>query len=216
MAFIYKITNQVNSKIYIGKTCDTIKKRWQKHLTDRYKRDFEIRPLYRAMKKYGIDNFIIEEIEECPAELASEREIYWINFYDSYNNGYNATLGGDGALLCDRTLVLRLWNEGKTIKEIASILKHDRTTIRRALREVGITKQQTCLRGAYAISKKVEMVDDNLKVINKFNSCTEAAKFLINQGSTKASIYSVAKGIDRVCNGRRKRAYKYIWRFSKE
>ena len=48
------------------------------------------------LKKYGIKHFSIEQIEECPDEILSNREIYWIKFYDTYNNGYNATLGGEG------------------------------------------------------------------------------------------------------------------------
>ena len=48
------------------------------------------------MFKYGIVNFSIEELEECDDLILAEREIYWINYYNSYYNGYNATFGGDG------------------------------------------------------------------------------------------------------------------------
>jgi len=48
----------------------------------------------RAIHKYGKENFIIEEIEKCNQELLNEREKYWISFYNSYENGYNSTLGG--------------------------------------------------------------------------------------------------------------------------
>lgn len=47
------------------------------------------------MKKYRIDNFNIIELEECENGLLDEREIYWISYYNSYNNGYNMTTGGD-------------------------------------------------------------------------------------------------------------------------
>ena len=56
----------------------------------------EKRPLYWAIAKYGKDNFTIEQIEEVENDFLGEREMYWIHYYDSYNNGYNATLGGDG------------------------------------------------------------------------------------------------------------------------
>ena len=49
------------------------------------------------MRKYGIEHFTIEAIEECPINILSEREKYWISEFDSYHNGYNATLGGDGS-----------------------------------------------------------------------------------------------------------------------
>ena len=95
MGFIYKITNQINNKVYIGLTTTTIKNRWKEHIgaIGRYK---DKRPLYAAMSKYGIDNFSIEELEECDDLILAEREIYWIDYYNSYYNGYNATFGGDG------------------------------------------------------------------------------------------------------------------------
>lgn len=57
------------------------------------------RKLYRAFNRYGIQNFSIEQIEECDNSLLNEREVYWIKYYDSFNNGYNMTLGGDGRTL---------------------------------------------------------------------------------------------------------------------
>jgi hypothetical protein len=48
------------------------------------------------MNKYGNEHFHIEEVEECPLEILSEREKYWIKYFFSYENGYNATMGGDG------------------------------------------------------------------------------------------------------------------------
>lgn len=62
MAFIYKITNLINNKCYIGKTERTIEKRWKEHLRKRNSLDL---PLYRALNKYGINNFQIEQLEEC-------------------------------------------------------------------------------------------------------------------------------------------------------
>ena len=101
MAYIYKIFNDVNDKLYIGKTSSTIEERFKQHISDSKKERHEKRPLYDAMKKYGIDKFHIEKIEEVENdEIASEREIYLINklrTYIGFNdcNGYNATLGGD-------------------------------------------------------------------------------------------------------------------------
>ena len=60
------------------------------------------------MNKYGIENFIIEEIEEVDVKELSIREIYWIEYYNSYKNGYNATLGGDGKILYDYDLIAEL------------------------------------------------------------------------------------------------------------
>ena len=59
MAYIYKITNDINGKIYIGKTYNSIEKRFKEHCKDRLKRKCEQRPLYSAMNKYGIEHFYI-------------------------------------------------------------------------------------------------------------------------------------------------------------
>ena len=88
MAYIYKIINKKNNKIYIGKTEFSIEKRWKEHLRDS-KKNLD-RPLYRAMNKYGIENFDIEQVEKTDSPV--EREQYWIEYYGSFKYGYNATL----------------------------------------------------------------------------------------------------------------------------
>lgn len=90
---IYLITNIVNDKKYVGQTRQQLNKRWSHHLTE--SRTFGDRPLYKAMNKYGTEKFKIRILEECNVDILSEREIYWINYYDSYKNGYNATTGGE-------------------------------------------------------------------------------------------------------------------------
>jgi group I intron endonuclease len=85
---IYKTTNQVNGKIYIGQ---------DKYNNPNYLGSGMI--LHFAFKKYGIENFNKEILEECESkETLNEREKYWINFYNSTdkNVGYNIALGGDG------------------------------------------------------------------------------------------------------------------------
>ena len=94
---IYTITNNINNKKYVGlsKNCY---KRWYDHkeAARRPKKPYQFRaPIYKAMRKYGIDNFSFDIIEECPIDKLKEKEIYWIEKLDTYNNGYNATKGGD-------------------------------------------------------------------------------------------------------------------------
>lgn len=95
MGFIYKITNNINGKVYIGQTINP-DYRWYKHkyLAQRGSK----RHLYSAMRHYGIDNFSFEIIEECGDELLDERERYWINITHSTDSsvGYNKTFGGEG------------------------------------------------------------------------------------------------------------------------
>lgn len=95
MACIYKITNQVNGKIYIGQTRRNLARRWSDHKKDA-KRHFENCLLHSAMMKYGFDNFTIECIEECSVEQLDKLEKYWINKLDAQNRkiGYNICSGG--------------------------------------------------------------------------------------------------------------------------
>lgn len=108
MGYIYAITNKINGKQYVGKTTLTVADRWKQHIHDSKTRKGEIRPLYSAFKKYGIENFKIEELEKCSNDILSDREIYWIDKLDTYNNGYNATFGGDGKILYDYKKILTL------------------------------------------------------------------------------------------------------------
>lgn len=93
MIGIYKITNQLNGKIYIGQSNDIIR-RWNYYKNPPNSLGYKSL-IIAAIQKYGIDNFKFEVIEECSVEELNVKEIYWIAFYDSYNNGYNLTRGGD-------------------------------------------------------------------------------------------------------------------------
>ena len=96
MTGIYKITNTINNQSYIGLSVN-IERRWQKHrsnYTNINSKEYD-KALYRAFRKYGIDNFTFEVIEECPEADLPNREIYWISYYDTFANGYNETPGGE-------------------------------------------------------------------------------------------------------------------------
>ena len=87
--FIYKITNTINNKTYVGKTTKSIQERFRKHQQSaKYGNTY----LYRAMVKYGVDNFKIEIVEECEGDL-NDRERHWIA---ELRPEYNMTGGGDG------------------------------------------------------------------------------------------------------------------------
>ena len=91
MIDIYKIKNIVNNKVYIGQTCRGYKKRFEQHISESKKLNYN---LYKAFKKYGIQNFIIKKITECELpEIAKILESYYIKKFDSYKNGYNMNEG---------------------------------------------------------------------------------------------------------------------------
>lgn len=94
MIGIYKITNNINNKCYIGQSIE-IEHRFQEHKKlYNWKRE-KNKILYQAFQKYGIENFTFEIIETCKKEELDKKEQYWINFYNSYKNGYNMTSGGE-------------------------------------------------------------------------------------------------------------------------
>lgn len=101
IGYIYKITNNINGKIYIGQTKNTVECRFNSHIKSIPSYVANNRTsikLYNAMKKYGVDNFSVETIEECPYEKLNEREIFWIKEFNSRdsNIGYNICKGGEG------------------------------------------------------------------------------------------------------------------------
>ena len=91
MIGIYKITKISNGKSYIGQS-NNIKRRFKEH---QQKGASSRIPLDIAIQKYGVQAFTYEILEECPLNKLNEREQYWINYYDTVNNGYNCSTGGD-------------------------------------------------------------------------------------------------------------------------
>ncbi|MGL5711711.1 MAG: GIY-YIG nuclease family protein [Cetobacterium sp.] len=100
---IYKIQNNINNKIYIGQTIN-LKKRIWKHKKDSKWEEKSHYPLYRAVNKYGWDNFSISKIDEgCDLEDLNTKEEFWIEFYNSIipEFGYNVQAGGRN-ISCER------------------------------------------------------------------------------------------------------------------
>ena len=91
MIGIYKITNLINGKIYIGQSVD-IKRRFSEHQSKGISSRI---PLDRDIQKYKKENFLFEVIECCSIEELNAKETYWILYYNSNVNNYNFSLGGD-------------------------------------------------------------------------------------------------------------------------
>lgn len=204
MAYIYKITNQINGKVYIGKTLNTIQERWREHCSDYKKERCEKRPLYNAMNKYGVENFIIEQVEECSPEVVNEREKYWIERYGSFKYGYNATTGGDGRQYIDYELVCSLYKEIQNINQISSLLKIDKKTIRKILRNYNIKiisgGEHTFLKSR---EKPVAKCDKNTnEILEIYPSVAEAEKANGN-----------SQHISDVCRGKRKTCQGFKWKY---
>lgn len=193
--------------MYIGKTERNITLRFQEHCRDAFRKSEEKRPLYSAMRKYGIENFIIELVEET--SIPEEREKYWIDYYKTFHYGYNATLGGDGQSYIDKELVIQTYQELKQIKKVSQFLDIDAHTISKILHQANIDIQP----GYQQLCKAVGCYSKEDKLIKTFLSMSEAARWLIDNNISNATINSTRNKISEVANGNRKTAYNFIWKF---
>lgn len=185
MGFIYKITNSINDKVYIGKTTKTIEKRWRDHIYQSKRERQYNSALYNAMSKYGVDMFRIDPIEECSNDLLDDREKYWIAQYNSNVTGYNLTSGGDGHSMITNEEVqktLELWNDGLTQQQICEVLNRCCKTIKHIMYDNGITRQEVRKRQnevtLSARSKPIYAYDLDGNFLREYSSLTEAAKDL--------------------------------------
>ena len=201
MGCIYIIKNHINSKVYVGKTTTTIEQRFKEHIRDSRKRRQEKRPLYNAMRKHGVDQFYIELIEQT--ENTADREKYWIQYYDSYHNGYNATVGGDGSEYVDKTKIISLYQECLNIKEVRRQTGHDEGTISKILKEFNIPVHWSKETIRKEKSKHIAKLDVNTNdVINVYFSIKEAA---VTMGVAKQSI-------SKALRSKSHKALGFIWK----
>ena len=131
MGLIYKITNCVNGKSYIGKTSVTLEYRLKKHKESALIKDTKF---YRAVRKYGWQNFKIEVLQDniLDSEI-DERERYWISYYNTFKEGYNSTIGGEGGRRSTDDEIISLWESGYNITEIVELCHSTKDTVRSVL-----------------------------------------------------------------------------------
>lgn len=114
--WIYKIINDINNKVYIGQTINPIQDRFNRHISDAINNILDTH-FARAIRKYGPEHFSWVEIESGITDKAylTEREHYWILYYDSVKTGYNET---DAMYKCGgNTYMSKTSDEMKVIKE---------------------------------------------------------------------------------------------------
>ncbi len=204
MAKIYKITNMVNGKMYIGKTQCNIEERFCRHKIDSCKIKNKDRPLYRAFKKHGLQNFKIELIEET--NQPEEREKHYIKKYNTYGDtGYNATIGGDGKAWLDHQKIIELYKKEKNMTTVAEIVGCCRSSVKNILKDNDIT-----ICSAIEIKqKRIGQYDLNNNLICFYDNAVEAAKAL---SATDKTIRH-ANNIRKCARGKpHQTAYGFKWK----
>ena len=215
MGFVYKITNKINDAIYIGITTRGYKIRWKEHTNclglpwDSQKNSL----LHRALLKYDKQNFSFEVIEET--DDLDNREKYWINYYHcyigdpEYIKGYNMTPGGRDYITTSffKEKVLKLWEEGKNIQEILSIVSCSDTTIYNILNKANIDHRERADRGYKYKSKSVNQYTLDGIFIQRFPSL----------GAVVRMYPKLTTGnLSKACNGKISQAGRFIWIYSEE
>ena len=176
---IYVIKNTINNKVYIGKTFNTVHCRFKEHIRESRKQRSENRKLYKAIKKYGEENFFIESLEENVEEdILCSKEIYYIELYDAFNNGYNTTLGGEGKRLItipDED-VLQEYRESRSMRHTAKKLGISEDSIMQILHNnnAEIFKPN---------AKRIKIIDLDLE----FPTIKDCEKYLYNNNYTSAT-----------------------------
>lgn len=153
---IYKITNDINNKVYIGQTIQTLQRRFNCHCCYEKSGRGDYMHIKRAIHKYGKEHFNISLIEECPVESLNSREIYWIEKYDSYKNGYNSTIGGQ-----DSSAFVKHIEDKINIEEFKSYIINEYPCVKQVEEKFNI-----CHSTVYNILKRLD--DPDLK-LNPYN-----------------------------------------------
>ena len=192
--FIYKITNTINGKSYIGQTIQNVKERFYQHCATKCSKAVSNMAIHRAIKKYGKSNFTVEVIEEIDSANLNDRERYWIKYYNSYNNGYNSTKGGQDGCKSFKDLdvesIIKEYNTGKSLRTLGTIFKVDKQTIKDLLIRHNVELRTT---RTYKLSQK-----DRDKVLEDFVSGLSRKEIMIKWNISKSYLSQLINGYRRI------------------
>lgn len=225
MIGIYKITSKDTGKCYIGQSIDILN-RWKQHIC-KAKYENENTKFYNALRKYGYENFNYEIIEECDKKqsILDERERYWIAYYNSYEEGYNSTRGGQNqAWIYNPETIQKMWDAGFTTGEIKDILGCSASLIRERLQgykdfNTFTSHQRSCGQVA-GFRKFMQVTEEQIKY---FGTPIEVHQYSLlgEYIASYPSIDAAAKAINKLypdtigrcfrSNNPYKTAYGYQW-----
>lgn len=199
VGILYTITNKINGKQYVGKTYMELERRIKIHEQDSKKYN---RPLYCAFNKYGIDNFYFTQVGMYEEGQLEQEEIWLIKKLDTYKNGYNATLGGDGVRRISHTdeEIIKCFKTTGTLYKTAKKLGYSKDTVQGILKRNGVKT---------SMNVKVFLVELNIW----FDSHSDAGKYIVeNDYSISKNSEHVADVICETFSGKRKTAYGFHWK----
>lgn len=187
MIGIYKITNQINGKVYIGQSIHILR-RWEQH---KQNVNTGTSKIYQAMRKHGLNNFTFEVLEECSPDQLNDREVYWISYYNSFNSdkGYNMTPGGSEPVKINPQEIYKLWDEGYSVGEIYDYLseKISYATVKNYLHDyqgwnISESRRRSALLSNQNINKNktttIKQYDLFGNFLSNWNSANEASRML--------------------------------------
>lgn len=210
MIGIYKITNLVNNKVYIGKSIQVEKRKYQHFYDSFYKnannRNYNM-TIHKAIRKYGKENFSFDILEICNIEELNQKEQYWITYYNSKRLGYNESDGGEGVVGLDRELIFSLWEKGNSIVQICRQTNYSKSGVQQALKNYkNYSVEESQKRRAQSRNKQVMQFDLQHNYIKTFSSIKEASQETGIRADT----------ISATCRGKQKTSGNFIWAFKKE
>ena len=177
---IYKITNQINGKSYIGQTIKSAEARWKEHLqhyNGKHLND-QNKILYQAMRKYGAENFTFEVLQDniTDTQKLDDAEIYWIYYYNSFIDGYNATRGGQNYhSYLPEAAIIEDYFKTKSARKTAINFDIDHSTVDRILNYNCIPR----FTHSETMGKKIRIEKNDFAM--EFDSVIDCAKWFAEQ-----------------------------------
>lgn len=212
MIGIYKFTSKTTGKSYIGQSVH-LEARYQQHLSN-IKNSNNQSKWYQALREQGIDNFEYSILEECKPEELNEKEIYWISYFDSFNNGYNSTPGGQSSII-DPQIIYDAWDEGLSPLEIANKLNIGTTTVYYTLITYkNYNKHEAKVRGgrkAHLTAKENNSIDNSDNTIYQYDLNGNYIQSWPSCKEIQRQLNFNAGYIGKCVSGKRKSAYNYLW-----
>lgn len=235
--YIYKFTNKINGKVYIGQTYN-LQTRLNSHKSKALNTKNKF---YNAVRKYGWENFelsilstITVNTKEELSTLLDKLEIEYIKQYNSYKSGYNSTLGGHSkrgynlseefSEKCksrtysdDTRKKMSISAKNRIISE-ETRLKLRNSAIKRNFskyRELTTSSRNKAIKRALGVP--VLQLDINFNIINRFDSISDAIKYIKNSISPNLTLVGIRKGLSRHCTDETKKLlYKgFIWKYDR-